>query len=279
MQARRFAITFFSKPDIEFKEPIRYIIAGEEKCPSTGRIHWQSYIELTKRFRLKALKALIGDSTAHIEAAKGNSQQNIDYCSKEGNVILCEGVPAQKVQGQRNDIIALRDHFKVSKKRTHDALDDDDLLPVVARYPKLCNMLELHYSVPRSEMTELFIYWGCTGSGKSHTAYEEAKQFGAVYFKPSGQWWDGYEGQPSVIFEDFRGETGLAPLLRIVDKYPLRVPVKGGFKEFVSSRLYITSNVDIDDWFNVEQRGYEPSMSALRRRVTKKVHFDIPFQN
>jgi len=124
------------------------------------------------------------------------------------------------------------------------------------------------------------VHWGPTGTGKSHTAYEESKALGPTYFKPvSDKWWDGYDQQPSVIIEDFRGEIALATLLRLADKYPMRVPVKGGYKEFNSKRIYITSNIDIDDWFNKEQKGYEASMEALKRRITKKIHFNKPYSS
>jgi hypothetical protein len=134
------------------------------------------------------------------------------------------------------------------------------------------------YQPERTETTELHIYWGPTHTGKSHTAFEEARKLGPVYVKPSdSQWWDGYEGQPSVILEDFRGEIPLAMMLRLADKYPLRVQVKGGYKQFNSKRIYITSNIDVDEWFNTNQKGYEASMDAFRRRITVKKHFNEQF--
>lgn len=274
--ARRFALTFYSPPDFVFDEDIiRYFVAGEEVCPETKRTHYQAYIELFKATRLKRLKVIVDDQKVHVEPAKGNPHQNVIYCKKDGKVYREEGKVSQ--QGKRNDLVRLRDHFK-EKKTLKEAIESDDLLLHVAKHPRLVNTLQLMYSVERSEPTDLYVYWGVTGSGKSHKAFTEASLLGQVYFKPSGCWWDGYEGQASVIFEDFRGETGLAQLLRLADRYPLRVPIKGGFRQFVSRRIYITSNVDVNDWFNADQRGYEASMEALRRRITHKVHFDTPFR-
>lgn len=275
-RARRYALTFFTEPTFVFDTSlVRYFVAGRETCPTTGNVHYQAYIELFKPTSLKALKTLVDDEKVHAEACKGNAATNIKYCKKDGDIFREEGTAAQ--QGQRNDLVSLRQHFK-DKKRLREAIESDELIGPVARYPRLVNQLELLYSTQRSQQTELHIFWGAPGTGKSHTAYEEAKQLGPVYFKPTGNWWDGYEQQPCVIFEDFRGECGLAQLLRLADKYPLRVPIKGGFKEFTSSRLYITSNLDITDWFNAEARGYETSLAALKRRITRKVHFDTPFQ-
>ena len=276
-RARRWALTLWTKPDFVMDtDVVRYFVAGEEICPDTGRTHWQAYIELFKVVRLNALKEILDDEKAHCAPARGNPTENITYCKKDGKVYREEGTPSKATQGKRTDLIALRTHFQ-NKRTEREAIETDELLLPVAKYPRLVNKLSLLYSVERSWVTELHVFWGPPGTGKSHTAFEEAKQLGTIYFKPEGQWWDGYEGQEVVIFEDFRGETGLATLLRLADKYPMRVAVKGGFAQFVAKRIYITSNLDVDDWFNQEQRGYSVSIAALRRRITRKVHFDTPF--
>lgn len=268
---RRYALTFYSPPDFVFDtDAIRYFIAGEEVCPETKRTHWQSYIELFQKTSLTKLKALVDDQKVHAERCKGSPASNVEYCRKDGKIYREEGKLSNS--GKRNDLVALREHFKSSKK-LKTAIEDDVLIGPVARYPRLVNTLQLLYSVERDFTTELYVFWGVPGSGKSHRAFHEAKSLGDVYFKPSGPWWDGYSGQTCVIFEDFRGETGLAMLLRLCDRYPLRVPVKGGFHQFISKRCYITSNLDIHEWFNTDARGYEVSIQALRRRITKKVHF------
>lgn len=277
-RARRYALTFYTKPDIsalQEKQEIRYFIMGEEICPETKRTHWQSYIELNKVMRVAALKTLLNDNTVHVERCKGSPEDNIRYCSKDGKV---EQFGESKKQGQRTDVEALYTHFKEGKK-LGDALDEGIHLSTIARHPKFVNMLELHFTPPRTEKTELHIYWGPTHTGKSHTAFEEAKKLGEVYFKPvDSNWWDGYDGQPCVILEDFRGEISLATMLRLADKYPMRVPVKGGYKQFNSKRIYVTSNIDVDEWFNTSQKGYDASIAAFKRRITVKKHFSEFFE-
>jgi len=256
---------------------IRYMIIGEEKAPTTGRLHYQGYVEFNKRMRLKAVKRTLGVNDVHAQASLGTPQQNIDYCSKGGKVETF-GIPARVTQGTRTDIHAMYEHFKEGKTES-EALNEGLHIGAMCRYPKFVNKLQLHFTPERSETTELYIYWGPTHTGKSHTAYEEAKLMGEVYFKPvDSNWWDGYHGQPCVILEDFRGEISLAAMLRLADKYPMRVPIKGGYMQFNSKRIYITSNTDVDQWFNNTQKGYDASISAFKRRVTKKVHFDKFFK-
>lgn len=262
---------------LEDEESVRYFIMGEEKAPTTGHIHYQAYIELNKRFRLKGLKKLLKVKDVHCQASLGTPQQNIDYCSKDGKVTTF-GTPAKQTQGARTDVYALYQHFKDGKTEA-EALDAGQHIATMARYQKFVNKLQLHFTPARSETTELYIYHGPTHTGKSHAAYEESKEMGEVYFKPvDSNWWDGYHGQPCVIIEDFRGELALSTMLRLADKYPMRVPVKGGYMQFNSKRIYITSNTDIDEWFNTSQKGYDASMAAFKRRITMKKKFNIMYK-
>lgn len=275
-RARRWTLTFNNtKPDmeaLEAKPEFRFMIIGEEKAPTTGQLHWQGYVELKKPVRLTQLKTLLDDEKVHAQVSKGTAQQNIDYCSKDGKIEQF-GTANLKGQGARTDIYALYEYLKEGKSVT-DALEEGAHIGAIARHPKFANMVEMVFTPDRTEMTELYIYWGPTHTGKSHTAFEEAKLMGPVYHKPAAcKWWDGYNGQPCVILEDFRGEIPLAQMLRLCDKYPMQVQTKGGFKKFNSKRIYITSNTDVDDWFNQQQKGYDASIAAFKRRITKKMHF------
>lgn len=57
---------------------------GKEICPTTGRTHFQGFMHLKKAMRITELK-LIGKP--HLEACKGTEEQNVKYCSKDGNVV------------------------------------------------------------------------------------------------------------------------------------------------------------------------------------------------
>lgn len=59
----------------------KYII-GEETCPTTGKQHLQGYIESATYIRpMEKFK----EKDVHWEKRKGTREQNIKYCSKEGN--------------------------------------------------------------------------------------------------------------------------------------------------------------------------------------------------
>lgn len=90
-----------------------------------------------------------------------------------------------------------------------------------------------------------------------------------VFYKQRGEWWDGYKQQPFVIIDDFYGWLKYDELLKICDRYPYRVPVKGSFEEFNSEAIWITSNITVDCWYKFP--GYDPA--ALMRRITRYINF------
>ncbi len=94
-----------------------------------------------------------------------------------------------------------------------------------------------------------FVYWGHTGTGKTRLAHILTKR--RAWVSPSNVWFDGYEGQEDVIFDDFSSEDmNRGMFLRLFDRYPMTVPVKGGFVNWTPKRAFITSNVEPANWYD-----------------------------
>lgn len=69
--------------------PTTYICWGEEKCPKTGKLHYQGYLELNKRQTLGSITKMTEDATGgrriHWEVRKAKKASDaIDYCAKRG---------------------------------------------------------------------------------------------------------------------------------------------------------------------------------------------------
>lgn len=123
---------------------------------------------------------------------------------------------------------------------------------------------------------QTIVFSGETGSGKSRTAAAICGE--DVYYKPHGKWWDGYDGQQSVIVDDFYGWMQYDEVLRVTDRYPHRVEVKGGFKEFTSKKIIFTSNKSPRDWWKKEENGgffNEDRWKPLKRRLDIWEDFSI----
>lgn len=78
-----FTINNYDKDDIDnlLDMSFKYLIIGFEEGKK-GTQHIQGYIQYWNPRNWSGVRKTFGD--AHIEVAKGNPQQNIDYCSKDG---------------------------------------------------------------------------------------------------------------------------------------------------------------------------------------------------
>lgn len=237
-----------------------YWIVGEEVGES-GTPHLQCYFQLRSKRTMRQLKHGVGDR-AHCEVARGSPEQNRTYCAKDGT--FCEGGQPRQ-QGRRSDVSGLVAKFR-SGYSWEEAVESDPAL--VARYPRFVDRLALKYAKPREWAPEVYVYWGQTGTGKSKRAFEEAQD---PYVHSGGQWFDGYSGESDVIFDDFGGsEFKLTYLLKLIDRYPMRVPVKGGFVNWVPRRVFFTSNYCPKEWF---PNAKDEHVKALFRRFTKVIVF------
>jgi len=117
-----------------------------------------------------------------------------------------------------------------------------------------------------------YVFWGRSGTGKSRRAWEEAGM--EAYCKdPRTKFWDGYGSEKNVVIDEFRGGIDIAHLLRWLDRYPVRVEIKGSSKPLLCERIWITSNLSPREWYP----GLDSDTAeALSRRLTV-THFNSFF--
>jgi len=224
--------------------------------------YFLGFINFASKREWSTIKRIIGES-AHIEPSKGNDQQNKEYCSKEGDFWEF-GVPSQ--QGSRTDLEGVVSTIR-DAKRIRDVVDRHPTEFI--KYSRGITQLFGYLSKRevREWKTETFVYVGEPGTGKSRTAAEITKTRGyQVYYKTRGDWWDNYTGQEAVIIDDFYGWLKFDEVLRITDRYPLQVPIKGGFSEFLAKLVIFTSNKRCDEWWRKEWFG-DTQRRALFRRL------------
>lgn len=229
-----------------FNANTMHTLSGQlEKCPKTGKLHWQFFVKLKNPVRIPGAKKELGLDGVHLEKHSWGKEENMEaYCKKSRTAIAetyfkyGENVS----QGSRTDLEDL-------KKKIEDGAKVDDLLmedtKSVARNYKTLSKIEdiVMRKKYRTEMTKGLWYYGYTGVGKSHKAFEgyTPETHYVLNLNDKG-WWEGYTQQETVIINDFRGELKLNDLLLLVDKWPHSVPRRGREPmPFLSKTVIVTS--------------------------------------
>lgn len=254
----------------------RFSVAQRECCPESGRIHVQGYTEFGTAVRMASLRNCFPG--VHCEKRKGDRDQARDYCRKsESRSTSDHSGPAERGswksggQGARNDLEAVRVAIRGGTSELDIA---DGYFNQWVRYRRSFQIYRSLVEKVRSEPTELHILWGEPGTGKTRSVWESGLSVYAVPQPNGGSvWFDGYQGEEAVLLDDFYGWIPLHLLLKLADRYPLQVPVKGGMVNFSSKRLYVTSNKSWEDWYNWAEFG-SALRGAFQRRIVKCTHFN-----
>lgn len=117
--------------------------------------------------------------------------------------------------------------------------------------------LEEKMLCPKKRDITVSVFYGDARTGKSHTAVEICESLGMEYFfcnSPQGGlvWWDGYDREPAVIIDDFKGWIKPHDLFRLMDKYELRLATKGAVRYAFYTHMFITSNFAPLTWYSDE---------------------------
>ena len=207
---------------------------------------------------------------------RGTLEQAIDYCRKDESRDDAAGFGFTELgekpagQGKRTDLDAVAAMVREGRKRRDIAAEHGT--EFIKFHKGIAALDSALNDTPREAPPQVFWFWGPTGTGKTRAAYAACEADGGAYFKMStNKWWDGYERHENVIIDDFRRDfSTFAELLRLLDRYPMTVEVKGGSVQFVAKRIYITTpKCIVDTW----EGRTEEDIQQLRRRVTEERHF------
>lgn len=122
------------------------------------------------------------------------------------------------------------------------------------------------------------LFYGVPGCGKTLYAYTIDADLYALPVNTANRslWFDGYDGEKTVLIDDFAGGIGLTELLRLIDRYQIRLPIKGSQVWFRPEVIIITTNVHPKNWYNYSTR--KNSWKALTRRIHEVYDWIESFQ-
>lgn len=235
----------------------------------TGTPHLQGYVEFNRACRLLQAKRWMGTRRIRMEPRKKSRRAAFDYCLKEDTRIspgvTCSWGIDLGLQGKRNDIDGA-----LQSIRDGDSAEDvwDSFGSVMVRYPRGMQNAVQHYAKGRSdEPITVVVFWGRAGMGKSYAARH---LFPEAYYAPVSvngfQWFDGYEGEFTIIFEDVDPKyiMDLPTFKNLCDSGPMPLPTKGGHVACAARTIVFTSNCNWRDWY--PKADYN-NREAIERRV------------
>ena len=236
----------------------KYGIIGKEVGES-GTPHLQIYMQFNNRKSFNVVKNKF--PTAHIESAKGSPEDNRTYCSKENNFIEIGTLQSPHTAAMESSA-KYKDAISMARVGDFDKIQDT--------YPDLwlryCSaFLKTHSLAKRNveqlvELDNLWIY-GPPGTGKSKYAFGLPN----IYNKPLNKWWDGYNGETTVLLDDVDSNhtSWIGSFLKIwAHHYPFGAEIKGGSTTIRPKRIIVTSNYTIEELFGTNKQ----LCDAIKRR-------------
>jgi hypothetical protein len=268
-----FTINNYTKPMLKQFEDVakslekhKYICYSLEVGEKKKTKHIQGYIELNESQRFTFLQnyfKLMKNGKLvkfHIESAKGTQKQNLKYISKHSTPTEY-GEPKKK--GAREDLIKLKAKLKENPRGIKKLMDEEVENAQQMRFLEGMIKYMLDSRNPNDPPIVFWIY-GSTGAGKTKLIYDSFDSICSV----SDYKWPGnnYTQQECFLMDDFRSEDiPFHTLLKMIDRYPFTLPVKGSFVELNSPYIIITTTKSIDVTY--AGIGYRENIEQLKRRL------------
>lgn len=261
-----------------------YYCLGDEIGASKKTHHTHIYIACSSSVRFGTIKNRFPQ--AHIELARGTSEQNRDYIFKIGKYEKDKSItrlpdtqeeygemPIER-QGARNDITDLYDMIK-------EGMSDYEIFEENPNYILQIDTLEKvrqtfrqnQYKNTARELTVTYI-WGKTGTGKTHSVMDKygfENVFRLTNYLHGG--FDTYKGQDVIVFEEFNSNFKIQDMLNYLDGYPLELPCRYANKVACFTKVYIISNIDLLQQYTSIQFEAPETWKAFLRRINKVVEY------
>ena len=230
-------------------------IRGQLERGESGYLHWQICCSFSAKHSLAQVVSVFG----HFHAELTKSDAAAKYVWKDDTAVIGTRfeIGSRPIAvnsktdwelvwlcAQSGDLLAIPPFVRVKSYRTLRAIGSD--------YRKAVGMVR-----------SCKVFWGPTGTGKSHRAWDEAGV--DAYVKSArSKFWDGYQSEGHVVLDEFRGAIDVGYLLTWLDRYPCRVEIKGSSVPLNATKFWICSNLEPSRWYPE----LDPfTLDALMRRL------------
>jgi hypothetical protein len=241
---------------------LQYYCMSDEKGLEEDTLHTHVYLVRTSSaIRFSTLKAKF--PTAHIETAKGNSEECRDYVQKSGKWTGDKkaetSIPGSfeewgelpvEAPGQRTDLV-------IAYEMLADGATVMDVIranPEMMRYRNVLDQTrnDLIAEESRNAFRQLEVTYieGATGLGKTKFAMEAYGYDSA--FQVTGYrhgCFDRYRGEDVLILDEYASDFTLQELNQYLDGYPISLPCRYQNRPACYTKVFIVSNFSLKEQY------------------------------
>lgn len=256
---------------------LRYFCMADE-IGEQGTYHTHAYVYFSSRVRFSTVKKHF--PTAHIEAAAGTAESNLDYIRKSGKwedtkkrETSVDGTfeewgefPTQK--GQDYNMQELYEMVKNGYSNAEILAINNDYILQIDKLDKLRTMLltEKYKDERRLDLKVVYIS-GATGTGKTRGILDRHGDSKVYRVTDYDHPFDGYACQSVIAFDEYRSQLRLSDMLNFCDIYPIELPARYANKYACYNTVYIVSNWPLEEQYTETQLKNPTSWQAFLRRI------------
>lgn len=270
---RRFAPSYFCMAD---------------EVATTGTYHTHIFLLAPSPIRFSTIKNRF--PTAHIEKAYGSAKANRAYILKEGQWADTDkaetsvsgtfeewgDLPAEKEE-EAPEMFKLIQDLRAGKP-VMEIIEDNPKLAFRIREIETLRqaILEEKYSAENRALEVTYLY-GASGTGKTRGIFEtyDRKSICRItdYGGRNGVRFDAYHCQDVLVLEEFHSQIPISAMLNYLDIYPLTLPARYTDRIACYTKVYITSNIPLEEQYRDIQRYQMETWRAFLRRVQNVIEY------
>lgn len=246
--------------------------------------HTHIYLLVASPIRFSTLKKKFPE--AHIEKAYGNSQENREYIYKAGKWVNDQkketnlsdtheewgDIPVER-QGARNDLAELYELISEGRSIYEILEEKPEFINQIERMDKVRQIIqEENY---KNVFRKLFIeyVYGDTGAGKTRGIMEKYGYENVFRITNYKNPFDQYKGQDVICFDEFQSSVPIIQMLVYLDGYPCILPSRYSDKVACYTKVYILSNIALEEQYKeIQKYNYETWKAFLRRINSVRVY-------
>ncbi len=291
-RSRKWQLTINNPKEHMLEHPtIEVLLAGLSliyycMCDETGEegtYHTHVFLHAKNAISFSRLKELF--PSAHIEKAYGTPQENRDYVRKEGKYLNSE-------KKTTNHIETFEEWGELQEEKQGRRTDIEDILYMIKEGCTPLEIIEKHpqfmnnptaYDYVRGQIqkeaankwrdVEVTYIYGDTGAGKTRYVTDQCGGYEGYYRVTDYQHpFDDYDGQDTIVFDEFRGDIPISAMLNYLDGHPCDLPCRYHNKKALWTRVFIISNIPLQYQYKGEFID-SATMNAFLRRINSVICF------